>query len=155
MARRAGSAGSPEAEALGPATERKPAADAFETTQMDLVGEQDRPERPGSHRTRSSIVIGRFQGTVVVTVHGELDVIRAAHLGSILSDLIDGQGNLSITVDLHDATASDADSLWVFSEAAERARRRGGTIRLNEPPAPLHQGLQLRGVDHFVTPLLE
>ncbi len=91
----------------------------------------------------------------MVTVHGELDVTRAAHLGSILSDLIDGQGNLSITVDLHDATASDADSLWVFSEAAERARRRGGTVRLNEPPAPLHQGLQLRGVDHFVTRLLE
>lgn len=89
-------------------------------------------------------------GTVVVTVHGQLDASRAAHLGIILADLIDGQGNLSITLDLHDATADDADSLWVFREAAERAWRRGGNIGLNQPPALLHEALRVGGLGHIV-----
>ena len=97
-----------------------------------------------------SIVIGRRLGTVVVTVHGQLDMTRAGHLGNILADLIDGQGNLSVVVDLHDATTSEPDSLLVFTEAAERARRRGGTVLLNEPHPTLGEALQLRGLDHFV-----
>lgn len=105
---------------------------------------------PSSPVQHFSIVIGRQLGTVVVTVHGDLDVARAGHLGNILADIIDGQGNLSVVVDLHDATTSDADSLLVFTEAAERARRRGGTVLLNEPHPTLDEALQLRGLDHFV-----
>lgn len=105
------------------------------------------PNTPVQH---FSIVIGRQLGTVVVTVHGDLDVGRAGHLGNILADIIDGQGNLSVVVDLHDATTSDPDSLLVFTEAAERARRRGGTVLLNEPHPTLGESLQLRGLDHFV-----
>ena len=70
------------------------------------------PDSQGGSATESSgssarsIVIGRFRGTVVVTVHGDLGPTRAAHLGLMLTDLIDGQGNLSLVVDLHDATAT-------------------------------------------------
>ena len=92
-----------------------------------------------------SIVIGRRLGTVVVNVHGELDMARAGQLGNILVDLIDGQGNLSLVVDLHDATTSDPDSLSVFVDAAERARRRGGVVELDGG-----DGLSLRGLDHFI-----
>jgi|GEM_PF-1777642 anti-anti-sigma factor len=113
------------------------------------------PERTAGPPRRSNIVVGRYLGTVVVTVHGELDLTRAGHLGTILADLIDGQGNLSIVVDLQDATATDADSLWVFTEAAERARRRGATIRLNEPPTPLYKELELRGLAAFLCTLLD
>ena len=53
---------------------------------------------------------------MVVTVHGELDRQRAAHLDLVLADLIDGQGNLSIIIDLRDVTATAADNdragLW-------------------------------------------
>jgi len=104
------------------------------------------PARPD----RSDIVIGRFQRAVVVTVHGELDCPRAAHLGFILADLIDGQGNLSLLVDLHDATATDADRVTVLAEAAERARRRGGAVTLSQPPALLHEALRNLGLDHLV-----
>ncbi len=100
--------------------------------------------------THFSIVIGRQLGTVVVTVHGDLDSSRAGHLGNILADLIDGQGNLSVVVDLHDATTTDPDSLLVFTDAAERARRRGGTVVLNGPNPTLGEELELRGLDHFV-----
>jgi anti-anti-sigma factor len=122
-----------------------------ETASAVLLG----PTGASAPPRRSSIVVGRYLGTVVVTVHGELDLTRASHLGNILADLIDGQGNLSIVVDLQDATATDADSLWVFTEAAERARRRGATMRLNEPPMPLYQALELRGLAEFLCDLLE
>ena len=105
--------------------------------------------------TRASIVVSRNRGTVVVTVRGELDLPRAGDLGAMLADLIDGQGNLSVVVDLHDATAKDADCLWVFTEAAERARRHGGMIRVSEPPAPLYSALQLRGLDNFAGSILD
>ena len=104
---------------------------------------------------RASIVVSRNRGTVVVTVRGELDLPRAGDLGAMLADLIDGQGNLSVVVDLHDATAKDADCLWVFTEAAERARRHGGMIRVSEPPAPLYSALQLRGLDNFAGSILD
>jgi anti-anti-sigma factor len=97
-----------------------------------------------------SIVIGRRLGTVVVTVHGELDMTRAGNLGTILGDLIDGQGNLSVVVDLHDATTTAPDSLLVVTDAAERARRRGGTVRLDGPHPISGHGFELRGLDHFI-----
>ena len=107
-----------------------------------------RDERPTE---RAAIVVGRHEGTVVVTVHGVLDLERAGQLGIILVDLIDGQGNLlSIVVDLHRATAGDPDSLWVFTDAAERAQRRGGSMILNGPPPVVQNALELRGLDAFV-----
>ena len=110
------------------------------------------PDSQGGSTTESpgpsarSIVIGRYRGTVVVTVHGDLDPTRAAHLGLMLTDLIDGQGNLSLIVDLRDATATDAASVAVFTDAAERANRHGGVITLNEPPDVLEQALRQRGL---------
>lgn len=106
---------------------------------------------------RVGIVIGRYQRTVVVTVHGELDHPGAAHLGHVLADLIDGQGNLSLLVDLHDATTTATDVKWVsvFAEAAERARRRGGAITLSKPPALVHHALRDGGLGHLVGTLVD
>lgn len=98
----------------------------------------------------SGVVIGRYLGTVVVTVHGELGVTRAAHLGFVLADLIDGQGNLSLVVDLHDASATDDECATVFADAAARARRHGGVITLSAPPALVDGALRLRGLAHLV-----
>jgi len=103
----------------------------------------------------AAIVVGRYQGTVVVTVHGVLDIEKAGQLGGILVDLIDGQGNMSIVVDLHHARAGDADSLWVFADAAERAQRRGASMSLNAPPPIVQNVLQLRGLDDFVGIVVE
>lgn len=109
-------------------------------------GDRFREEAAGVSAHRSDIVVGRYRGTVVVTVHGELDRLGAAHLDHMLTDLIDGQGNLSLIVDLHDATATGEDSVPVFADASERAGRRGGTVTLNEPPALLDRALRRRGL---------
>jgi anti-anti-sigma regulatory factor len=95
------------------------------------AGSEDRPGR-------AAIVVGRHEGTVVVTVHGVLDLVKAGQLGIIL-------------VDLNHATAGDADSLLVFTDAAERAQRRGGTVRLDGPPPVVQNTLELRGLDAFLS----
>jgi anti-anti-sigma factor len=99
---------------------------------------------------RPNIAVARSAGTVVVTVRGELDAERSKHLGGILADLIDGQGNMSVLVDLHEASATDPDCLWMLTEAAERAHRRGATMRLDAVPVEVASALQLRGLDVFV-----
>ena len=96
-----------------------------------------------------SITVARSAGTVVVTVHGELNGEKSTHLGGILADLIDGQGNMSVLVDLHGASATDPDCLWMLTEAAERAHRRGATMRL-DAAAEVTSVLELRGLDVFV-----
>ncbi|HWI04522.1 MAG TPA: hypothetical protein VNT52_11985, partial [Acidimicrobiales bacterium] len=81
-----------------------------------------------SFRARSGIVVSRYQGTVVVSIHGDLDGPRAADLDYMLADLIDGQGNRSVIVDLRDATAMDPQWLSLFTDAvADYGEGRGGS----------------------------
>lgn len=97
-----------------------------------------------------SLAISRALGSVVVAVHGNLDVPGTRHLGSVLADIIDGQGNLAVIIDLHDATALDARDLSVLATAAERAGRKGVTVTLADPPDELHEPLALLGLARLV-----
>jgi anti-anti-sigma regulatory factor len=101
-------------------------------------------------RARSGIVVSRFHGTVVVTIHGDLDGPRAGDMGYMLADLIDGQGNRSVIVDLRDATAIDPQWLSVFDDAVARAGRRGASLKLNDAPAELEAALRRHGLDRFI-----
>ena len=96
------------------------------------------------------IAVGRALGTVVVTVHGFLDEGRLARLEGILIDLIEGQGNLTVAVDLRDADARDADGVAIFAVSAELTRRRGGSLVVNMPPEPLAAGLRQAGLGDLV-----
>lgn len=98
----------------------------------------------------SGIVIGRYLGTVVVTVHGELEPAQAADLHHALTDLIEGQGNLCVVVDLRDATAADATQVDGVADVAERADRRGGVMVFSEPPELVVEALGARGLGHLV-----
>src|SRR5437763_820742 len=70
---------------------------------------------------RFRIGISRDQGTVVIGVHGDLDGPGARHLRSVLDDIIDGQGNMAVVVDLHDVCITEPSGLSVFAAAAKRA----------------------------------
>ena len=59
----------------------------------------------------------------------------AARLGVILGDLIDGQGNLTVGVDLRPATVVAPAGLGVLTVAARLARRRGGDLLVKGPAA--------------------
>ncbi len=86
-------------------------------------------------KSPNGVVVRRYRGTVMVTVHGELDPLKVAHLRLLLTDLIEGQGNVSVIVDLQDATAEahDPDGVEMFAAEAKHAHRRHALVVVAEP----------------------
>jgi hypothetical protein len=80
--------------------------------------------RPWASACRISV--RRTLGRVVVSVRGELDRPGVGVLDGVLTDLIDGQGNLDVVVDLSGAGWCDPLTLVAFERAAEQARRHRG-----------------------------
>ena len=72
--------------------------------------------------------ITRERNAVVVSVQGELDMAASTRLGAVLGDLIEGQGNLNVVVDLHLAAKVDPAGLGVLAVGARLANRRGGQL---------------------------
>jgi anti-anti-sigma factor len=87
------------------------------------------------------IVIGRFLTTVVVSLRGTLDALAATRLARALRDLIDGQGNLAVAIDLRGVVQVAPSGLQVLSAAAAGLERRNGTLWLSEAPAPVVRAL--------------
>jgi anti-anti-sigma factor len=110
------------------------------------AGDADRwpPVFPDNELPNLSLVVGRGLGTVVVTVEGELDVAGCRLLEGVLTDLIEGQGNLTVAVDLGKAMV-EPEALIVFIDAARQARRRGTKFVLKEPPTETHDALESEG----------
>jgi len=84
-----------------------------------------------------SFVVARASGTIVVTVKGILDVVGCGLLESVLIDLIEGQGNLAVTVDLAQAVV-EPNAFVLLLAAARRAHRYGATLNLAESQADAH-----------------
>jgi anti-anti-sigma factor len=91
-----------------------------------------------------ALAVGRGHGSVVVTVEGELDVAGSRLLEGVLTDLIEGQGNLTVAVDLGNAIVEPL-ALVVFIEAARQARRLGTKFILKGPPSETHKALESEG----------
>ena len=96
---------------------------------------------PGSGLDNSSVLVRRALGAVVVTVDGELDATGCNTLEEVLTDLIDGQGNVTVAVDLGSAIL-EPEALIVFITAARRARRHGGRFILKDPSAEAKAALK-------------
>lgn len=80
-----------------------------------------------------SFRIARQGGGVILTVRGTLDLAGSIRLGAALGDLIDGQGNLSVGIDLRGVRRFDPAGLGVFTVAEQLVRRRGGTLAVTAP----------------------
>jgi anti-anti-sigma factor len=94
-----------------------------------------------------SIVIGRFQGTVIVTLHGALDVKR---LGGVFHDLIDGQGNLDVVADFRDVDRIDSSGVEVLRVAADHIAARGGALRVSGPSGAVFDALAFSGLTRLI-----
>lgn len=92
------------------------------------------------------MAIARFLGAVVVTVHGELDVGTSVVLGQTLEDLIEGQGNLFVVVDLREVVVGDAAGLGVFATAKHSMEQRGGQFVLASPSTGTGRALRAAGL---------
>jgi anti-anti-sigma factor len=78
-----------------------------------------------------SIHVRRDLGAIIVTVLGELDAFGAARLEAELGDLIDGQGNMTVVVDLRRTASVDPAGLGALAAAAELVGRRAGQLTLS------------------------
>lgn len=98
---------------------------------------------------RLSVSIYRHDRTVVVQVAGELDHSTAGPLRCHLDDLIEGQGNLSVAVDLTDLTFIDSTGLSVLLEALKLARQLGGDMILRRPRPPVSRVFEIVGLNEI------
>lgn len=92
------------------------------------------------------LAISRAFGTVIVTVHGMLDRTTSRELDGVLTDLIEGQGNLDVVADLWDMEAIEGESLAVLDAAVACAHSQGGHLTLTRPTPAVRELLETMGL---------
>jgi anti-anti-sigma factor len=90
--------------------------------------------------------ISRALGAVVVTVHGALNARTSAMLGDALRELIDGQGNLFVVVDVHDMLVTEPAALRVLAAARRSLEERDGRFLVAAPSQETARALRVRGL---------
>ena len=111
----------------------------------------DHDDGPAAPNRDPAIAVGRSLGTVVVTVIGPLDPPMATHLAAALGDLIDGQGNLAVAVDLGDVHRIAPPGEQVLAAAACNLERRGGRLSLCKAHGSVLGALERAGLTRCVT----
>jgi len=116
------------------------------------------PASPGSQHHPSashlSLVFSRALGRVVVHVHGPLDADTAHQLRDRLVDVIDGQGNRQVVLDLREMTRIDAVGFSVLVGAQERIQSIAGELILSGPTRAMTRAFAAAGLDEVfvITP---
>jgi anti-anti-sigma factor len=85
-------------------------------------------------------------GRVVVTVEGALDVHTAPELRHRLLDVIEGQGNRRLVLELQGMTSIDRAGVAVLVDALKRLQRNAGTLVLSGPAPHIVDTLVAAGV---------
>jgi hypothetical protein len=96
---------------------------------MALIEERHTPE--ASHT--SSLSIERRRGTVVVTVHCELTPDLVTQLRHVVHDLVEGQGNLHVKLELPELEGVNATLLSLLVDTASNLEGRYGSLRVTTP----------------------
>jgi anti-anti-sigma factor len=84
-----------------------------------------------SARPDFALGFSRARGKVIVHVDGALDAASAPELEDRLVDVIDGQGNRQLVLDLTGTTRVDAAGLAVLVLALRRMNEMGGELALS------------------------
>jgi anti-anti-sigma factor len=79
-------------------------------------------------------------------VHGPLAADTAPELHDRLVDLVDGQGNRRLVLELRDMTSIDRAGIAVMVDALKRLQRNAGTLVLSGPTAETLKALDAAGV---------
>jgi len=98
-----------------------------------------------------ALVVGRAMGVVVVTAHGHLGASEAEVLQTVLVDLIEGQGNLKVVLDVRDVSGLGPSSLEVLVAAAAAAANIGGELTFADPSEAGLRTLEAVGLGDSVT----
>lgn len=88
----------------------------------------------------------RQGGAVGVRVIGELDVAASPLLREALVELVDGQGSLSVVLDLQEMTFIDSTGIGVLVGALRSLRGKGGALVLANPRPMAIRVLEIAGL---------
>jgi anti-sigma B factor antagonist len=94
-----------------------------------------------------SLAFSRTLGCVVVQIHGPLDVNHAQELDDRLADVIDGQGNRQLVLDLAGMTHVDSAGVGVLVGTLRKLQRRGGRLVLSAASSEVALTLEAAGLD--------
>lgn len=100
-----------------------------------------------SNGSRLSLVFGRSFGRVIVEVNGPLDARTAGQLRHRLTDLIDGQGNRHLVLDLRGTTLVDGAGLSVLVYAHRRVEMNAGQLVMSGASPEVRRVLEEAGLD--------
>ena len=79
-------------------------------------------------------------------MHGALDADTAPELRHRLVDLIDGQGNRQLVLELGEMTSIDRAGIAVLVDALKRLQRNAGALLLSGPTEEIVEALAAAGV---------
>ena len=79
----------------------------------------------------SRLRVARDGGVVRVTWQGDMTTPEMSTFSEIVADLVDGQGNLSIAIELTDMSAVDVDLIDVLVDVERRVAARGGALSVS------------------------
>lgn len=99
---------------------------------------------------RLSIADGPAPGTVVVGVHGALDLAAGANLQGVCDGILEDRDVVAIRVDLHDVHGVGTAGIGGLIAAAAGADRRGAELTLNDPPELLCEALEMEGLTGLI-----
>lgn len=136
---------------LAPVATPAVASPAVRTAGGPLVASDNGAGHHTTDRPRPSPVIGRFRGTVVVTLHGDLDLAASVRLAGVFRDLIEGQDNVVVVVDLWDVARIRGPGVDVLASAGRRMEERGGDLRLARATGPAADALAAAGLARFLS----
>ena len=106
---------------------------------------------PPAGRSAFRIQTRRDNGSVVVTLSGELDQETAPKLRSKLATLIPAAGSSSVVLDLAELTFVDSTGLATFAGAYTRLREQGGDLSVARASGPVSKALEITGLADILT----
>ena len=93
----------------------------------------------------------RTDRAVTVAVRGEVDGASSSVLRSLLLDVVEGQGNLSVNLDLSEMTFIDSAGLSLLLEMHRLAVERGGSFVLHSPRPSTTKVFEIVGLSGILT----
>ena len=96
-----------------------------------------------------SVAASFEDGQVILSLHGEVDVLTAPEFGAFFETMID-RGHHSVVLDLAELSFMDASGLAVIARGADRLEVTGGTLTIRTPMAMVGRMLEITGFARLV-----
>lgn len=100
-------------------------------------------------RTGFHVAGERVDATVVLHLHGELDMATTPVLDQALSSVL-SDGATELVVDLSCLTFMDSTGISMLLSAVQRSDQAGKAFRVRSPNRPVRKALRLTGVDRVL-----